>query len=346
MELNDKNIKRIVVFLLIFLLAVLVFLLIRPIMLSVIGGLLLAYTFFPIYKILLGKIKSRNIAATIVSFLVVLIIAIPLYFLAPFMINQVFNLFQEAQTFDMHAFIRTIFPSAPDPFLVQMTATLNSVISKISSSILSGLVDFLLDIPTILFNLVIVAFVFFFTLRDSDKLGDFVSALSPLNKTQEKKIIQQFKDITNSVIYGQIIIGIVQGLIAGAGFFIFGIPNALILTVLALIFSVIPVLGPFFVWIPANIYLYAAGDTTTATIFLIYNIIIVSNIDNILRIYLVSKKTDLSEVIVLIGMIGGLFIFGILGLILGPLILEYFLTFLQAYKDNTLSSLFSVEKND
>ncbi len=346
MELNDKNIKRIVVFLLISLLAVLVFLLIRPIMLSVIGGLLLAYTCFPIYKFLLGKIKSKNIVATIVSLLVVLIIAIPLYFLAPFMINQVFNLFQEAQTFDMHAFIRIIFPSAPDPFLIQMTATLNSVVSKISSSILSALVDFLLDIPTIMFNLVIVAFVFFFTLRDSDKLGEFVSALSPLNKTQEKKIIQQFKDITNSVIYGQIIIGIVQGLIAGAGFFIFGIPNALILTVLALIFSVIPVLGPFFVWIPANIYLYAAGDTMTATIFLIYNIIIVSNIDNILRIYLVSKKTDLSEVIVLVGMIGGLFIFGILGLILGPLILEYFLTFLQAYKDNTLSSLFSVEKND
>ena len=78
--------------------------------------------------------------------------------------------------------------------------------------------------------------------------------------------------------------------------------------------------------------------------FLIYNLLIVANIDNVLRIYLITRKTQMSQVIVLIGMIGGLFIFGMLGVLLGPLLLAYFITFLNAYRDNTLSSLFKTEK--
>lgn len=344
MELNERNIRRISVLILILVLAILVFLLIEPILLSIIGGLILAYTFFPVYRIVLRKVRAKNAAATIVSLLVILIILVPIYFFIPFMVNQVFEIFQSAKTLNIQTFIKAVFPSAPNSFIIQMTATFDSLVGKISSSVLNSLVSFLLDIPTILFNLLIVAFVFFYALRDSDRLGEFMSSLSPLNKLQEKKLVQQFKDITNSIVYGQIIVGIVQGLAAGLGFFVFGVPNALILTALAVILSIIPVLGPFFVWIPAAVYLFSLGNTLPATLFLLYNLILVSNVDNFLRLYLISKKADLSQVVVLIGMVGGLFIFGILGLILGPLILAYFITFLNAYRANTLSSLFSVEK--
>ena len=88
----------------------------------------------------------------------------------------------------------------------------------------------------------------------------------------------------------------------------------------------------------------AMGITAIAIPFLIYNLLIVANIDNVLRIYLITRKTQMSQVIVLIGMIGGLFIFGMLGVLLGPLLLAYFITFLNAYRDNTLSSLFKTEK--
>lgn len=343
MELSDKNMRRILALFLILSLAVLAFLLIKPIILSIAAGLLLTYTFFPIYKKISLKIKSKNFSAVLVSLLVIILIVIPLYFIVPFLINQVFSLFKVAQDFNMQDFIKIIFPSAPEPFIIQMSVTLDGVVSKISSAILSTIVDLLLDAPTIMFHFAIIAFVFFFALRDSEELAKFVSALSPLNKNEEKKLVQQFKDITNSIVYGQIIIGLVQGITAGIGFYIFGVPNALVLSVLALIFSIIPILGPFFVWIPATIYMFSLGNTVPATVFLLYNLLIVSNIDNVLRVYLLSKKTDLSQVIILIGMIGGLFIFGILGLILGPLILAYFITFLKAYKDNTLSSLFTVE---
>ncbi len=343
MDISDKDIKRFSVLFLVLLVLILIFLVIKPIILSILGGLILAYMFFPVYKKVVKLTKSRNLSATLVSILVLAIIIIPLYFIIPAMVNQIFEFFKYTKELNIQSIMKNIFPAAPESFLIQMTVTFDGLISKITSFVLNSLIDFLFNIPTIIFNLVIIAFVFFFALRDSDKLGEFVSALSPLNKTQEKKVVQQFKDITNSVVYGQVVIGFVQGLTAGLGFLIFGIPHALLFSTLAIVLSIVPLIGPFIIWVPALIYLFLKGSTASATIFLVYNLVIVSNIDNLLRIYVLSKKTNLSTVIVLIGMIGGLFIFGILGLIIGPLLLAYFITFLHAYKENTLSSLFKSE---
>ena len=184
-------------------------------------------------------------------------------------------------------------------------------------------------------------FVFFFTIRDTEKLQGFVKSLSPLSVVKEQQLIKHFKDITNSIVYGQIIIGIAQGILAGLGLLLFGVPNALILTLLATVLAIIPIVGPTLVWVPVTIYLLIKGSAVVAVAFFIYNAVIVNGIDNILRPYIVSKNTDISPVVILVGMIGGLFIFGILGLIIGPLILAYFLVFLQAYQEGKLDQLFA-----
>ena len=135
--------------------------------------------------------------------------------------------------------------------------------------------------------------------------------------------------------------GVIQGIATGFGLIIFGVPNALILTFLAIFASILPMVGPWFIWVPVAIYLFVTGNAGAAIGFGLYSAIFVSSIDNILRPYIVSRKTGTSSVIVLIGMIGGLFLFGILGIILGPLILSYLILFLKAYKDKTLSDMFS-----
>ena len=344
MELTQKNLERIGVLILIAILAILVFILIKPIVLSIIGGMVLAYAFFPVYRLVLKHVKEKNTSAALVSIFLLLLLIVPAYFIVPLIISEVFDFFQYSQTITIGDFIKKLFPGAADAFIAQISNSFTSITSEISSGILHSLVGLFLEIPKILFNLAIIAFVFFFSLRDHEKLISFVSSLSPLNKLQEQKLVQQFKNITNSIVYGQIVIGLVQGIAAGLGFFVFGVPRALLLTILATILSIVPLLGPLFIWIPAGIYLLLTGDTLPAVLFLIYNVLVVSNIDNLLRLYLVTRRTQLSQVIVLIGMIGGLFIFGILGLILGPLILAYFIVFLDAYRQNALSSLFKFEE--
>jgi len=343
MEFNEKDIKKISIFVLIGLLAVLSFIAIRPVVFSIIAGLILAYVFYPVYKRINDKVKNNVFSSIIVLIILIILIIVPLWFIIPLTVQQVFELFRASQGLDVQGFITKSFPTASEQFITQMTVTINTIISKLSSSVLNSLVNLFLNLPTILLNLFVGGFVFFYSLKDSEKLRSFVSGISPINKSKEKIIINQFKAITDSIVYGTFIVGIIQGILTGIGLLIFGIDNALVLTILATFLSIIPILGPYLIWIPVTIILFTSGNTGIAVAYLLYNLIIVSSLDNVLRTYIVSRKTDLSQAIVFIGMIGGIFVFGLLGILLGPLLLGYLVTLLKSYKENNLYSLFSEE---
>jgi len=343
MEIGEKDLKKVFIIFILAIIAILSFMIVRPLFFAVLGGLILAYILNPVYLKITRLVKNKTSAAFIILFLVLIVLVIPVWFITPIAIQQVFEIFRASQTLDVQSFVSSIFPTASDKFSAQLTATINSIIGKISSSILNSLVDVFLEIPTIAISLFVMAFVFFYTLRDSEKLFKFSSGISPLNKEKEKILVNQFKGITDSILYGLFVVGIIQGLLAGLGFLIFGIENALVLTFLASIASVIPFLGPYIIWIPVAVFLFSKGNMFVAFAFLIYNMTVVSLLDNVLRTYLVSRKVDISPAIILIGMFGGVSVFGLGGLLIGPLILAYFITFLRSYKDKNLYSLFSDE---
>ena len=341
MELNDKDIRKLAALFLMVVLTILVFILVQPILVAILWGFILAYVFIPVFKPIKARIKSRNIASGLTLLIAAVILILPLWFILPIMVDNVFDLFRTSQEVDVQGFVSTIFPTASDDFKVQLVLTITNGISKISGLIINYLVDFLLNGITIALHLAITSFVFFFTLRDMPKLMEFVSGLSPLSKKQNATLVKHYKDITHSLVYGQVIVGLVQGLLAGLGMLIFGIDNVFVLTMLAVIFSIIPIIGPGIIWVPLTIFLFATGSQLIAVGFLLYNIFITSTSDNFMRLYLISKRSSLSQGLIIVGMIGGFITFGLLGIILGPLILAYFVTFLKAYKEGTLTSLFS-----
>ncbi len=346
MELNDKAIREISAIAVIILFGVLVFFAIKPLLFAVLWGLILGYIFMPVYNKINTKVNNDVLAAILTLLLGVLIILIPLWFIIPMMIQQIFEVFAFTQKVDMRAFIDSLFPAATPQFISQASASLNTIIGELASAAMNSLLELSLNLPLLLVEIFVAAFVFFFTLKDSQKLKEFVKSVSPLNKAKEKVVIKQFKDITYSLIYGRFVVGVVQGLLAGLGFLIFGVSNALVLTVLALLFSVLPILGTFVVWIPVAIYLFTLGNIPIAIAFTLYNLVIVSNVDNLLLAYIVSKRTTLSPVFALLSSLGGLFLFGIIGIILGPLIFAYFIILVDLYRNKNLLSLFAEDEKD
>jgi predicted PurR-regulated permease PerM len=160
-----------------------------------------------------------------------------------------------------------------------------------------------------------------------------------------KNLIKSTKGITSSILYGQILVGMIQGIFVGIGIFLFRIPNALVLTLLALLFGVLPIVGTAVVWVPLAIYLFVTGNVWAA-IGIIFFGLLSAFADNILRPLIVSKRANISPSIILVGMIGGIFFFGILGLILGPLILSYLLIILEVYRKKSVPGLIiEPEKN-
>lgn len=341
MELGEKDVRKISTLAILGVLIVVAFLIIRPFFIPIVGGLLLAYVFMPLYNFITKFIRNKSIsAALVVSIIIVILLAI-LWIVTPLLIRQAFDTLLIVQKIDMYEVTKKLFPSASEAFLGQVSATISSTISNAFATASTSLSNFLRDIPKLALDFFILGFVFFFSLRDSDRLKSFVKAISPLSDAKEKVAVKHFKDMTGAVIFGWILVGVIQGTLAGLGFFIFGVPNALILTILAILLSVIPFLGPAFVWVPVGFYLLSTSNSTVIITFLLYNLIVVSLIDNVIRSYIISKRTNAHPTIILVGMLGGIFLFGIVGLILGPLILAYLLTLLESFKDNNIYSLFS-----
>jgi predicted PurR-regulated permease PerM len=303
----------------------------------------LAYIFSPVYDWVHKRVKNKSLSTALILLLFFTIVIVPAWFIIPKIAEQVFEVFKYLQVIDINPIIDSLFKGVSPQLSAQISAAFSSLTSKVASGIISTLLNFFVEVPNMIINLFVAMVVFFFALRDKDRLKEFVSGLSPLSKSKEELFIREFKDITDSIVYGQVIIGAVQGILAGVGFFVMGVPNAFVLTILAVILSIIPMIGPMFVWIPVTFYLFATSQPYLVIIFLLYNIFIVSTVDNLLRMYLLSRSTRSSTAVVLVGMIGGLFLFGVLGLILGPLILEYFVIFLKAYKEKKWASLFAEE---
>jgi predicted PurR-regulated permease PerM len=344
--MEEVYFKRITSAIILGVLILISFFMLRPILLSIFLGFILAYIFTPSFKFLNKYTKSKTFSSVIISLMLVFFIILFFWYLIPPLISQSVRIYIASQQMDFINILENFFPGffeSPE-FSSQVSNTLNSFITKTTGSLMTSIANLITNIPTLSLQLLVVAFTFFFALRDQDEIIAYIKSIIPFSKEVEKKLFDYTKGITSSVIYGQVVIGFIQGIIVGIGLLIFRVPNALILGLIAIFASILPILGPFLVWVPVVIYLLVGGNNVSAWGVGIFGIIS-STVDNILRPFIVSKKTQLHSGIVLIGMIGGLFFFGILGLILGPLILAYLFIILELYRNNKLS-IFLVTKKE
>ncbi len=340
--LEKTSFKKLSVIVSLGILAILSFLLVWPILSAIVTGLILSYILYPVYTRVLKVVKEKNISALIIVLFTLVIIILPVWFLSPILIKQVFNVYLYLQQINIFELFKSIFPSlAQTNFSQDFAASFNTLLSGVTKGIMSGVSAIFLNLPSFFLKLAVVFFILFFGLRDANIFIEYVKSLSPFSPTTERELLKKFEGVTNAVIYGFFIVGLLQGILTGIGLFIFGVPNPLPLTLLAILSSIIPVLGAWLVWVPASIYLVLSGHVVSGVFLAVYGALFVSWIDNIIRPYLIARRINLSSGIVLIGMIGGLIVFGILGLIIGPLILAYLILILDAYRKNTLPSLFT-----
>jgi len=331
--MNDVNLKRIMVLVFLGVLFLLSFFLLKSILLSIVLGIILAFISTPIYDFLLKKIKNENVVALLICFIFLLVMLLPLIFLTPILINQSIKLYLASQQLDFITPLKKIFPSlflSPE-FSLSIANTIQSFVTKATNSLMNSFAQIILDIPTIILQLVIVFFTLFYTVRDKEKIIRYIKNILPFSNEVEDKLFKASKDVTSSVLYGMIIVGALQGIITGIGFFIFGIPNALLLSLFAILVGVLPIIGPAVIWVPVVIYLLIQGNTFAAVGIIMFGIL--SHIpDYLVRPLFLSKRTHLNAGIASIGMIGGILFFGVLGLILGPLILSYLIIVMDLFK--------------
>ncbi len=336
--IESEDVKRTVVAGLILSIFVLAFLVIKPIIIPIILGLLFSYIFTPVYKLSQKVIKNKSISAFLLVLIIVLIVVIPVIYFVPSIVNQIFSIYTMVQNMNfskiISGFVKTSSVSA-------IAINIDSIAGQFFSTVLNQFKEVLINLPSLTFQFAVFLFTFYFATRDGDKLGDYIRSLSPLSKTTELRFLEEFRGITNAIVFGQIFVGLAQSISLGIGLFVLGVPNVIFLSFIAFLLSIIPILGAWLVWLPTAIYLLSINRIFAGIALLIYGAFFVSLIDNFLRPYILSKKSNLPIAISLIGTIGGLFFFGIVGLLLGPLVLAYALIIIEFYRHGKLKDLFN-----
>jgi len=339
---ENNQINRVIVIILIAILFILGILIIKSIISAILFGLIGAYIFSPVYEKVNKFLKLKNLSAIIITLLAILIILLPIFFALPVIIRQIFDMYTLMQNTNVQQILSKFLSSTIAPDIAQkVSLSLNGFIIKIVNTTANQFADIFSNIPSLLLNLALMIFVFFYAIRDKEKFEEYIRSLVPFSPQSQKELAQKYKDMTSAVIYGHIVVGIVQGLVTGIGLLIFGVPNVLTLTLIAILLSIMPIIGAWLVWLPVSLVLIASGNTFSGIGLLIYGLIVISWIDNIIRPWFVSWKTNINSALVLVGMIGGFLEFGILGLVVGPLIISYLLLIFEMYKNKKFDLIFS-----
>ena len=338
--MDEAYFKKVVTLIILTVLVVLSYFLLKPILMAIIFGIVLSFVFSPVHDWLYQKTKSDNLSVILISIFMILLIILPIWFLTPPLIDQSLKIYFETQKIDFGNVLENFFPSfSSGEFSREVGSIISSFVNKTINSFVNYVSGFILNFPTILLQLGVSFLTFFFVLRDKHNLMSYLKSLMPFSKDVEDKIFEQTKGITVSILYGQVVMGLIQGLIAGAGFFIFSIPNALFLTILACIAGVLPIIGTTVIWVPVVIYLVITKASAFAIIGVTIFGLIAVFIDNILKPVFVSRRTSIPASIILFGMIGGFFLSGTLGFIVGPLILAYLVILLEIYRNKRVPGL-------
>jgi predicted PurR-regulated permease PerM len=201
----------------------------------------------------------------------------------------------------------------------QLGKTLAGFVGGWLSNLTSSVLLFVLDFVILLYAM------FFFLIDGPSQLRSVLSYL-PFSQSENDRLLARFLSVSRATLKGTLLIGVIQGTINGIGFWMVGLPAPAFWGAVMIVLSVVPAIGGALVWLPAAIWLAVTGRLLAAFILLIICGAISGTVDNLLRPRLVGRDTKMPDLLILVSTLGGLGLFGVAGLIVGPLVAALFLT--------------------
>lgn len=318
----------------------LAFFIIQPFSAPLVLGAVFAVVLQPIYQWVLRRFRGReSLAALATVVLSIFVILIPIIFVSLQLLKEAQGLYGSFGTDTQQVFTQWVAEQGPrlDEFIPNASASLKEISESIDVYARQGAEWLVLNIGTAFSSvaaLFLDLFIFFVTLyyllRDGERLKDYLIRLSPLKDSDDEHIVSKLGAAVNSVVKGKLAIAVIQGVLAGTGFMLFGVPNPVVWGLVAMVVSLIPPVGTALVLGPAVIFLAVAGELGSAIGLALWSVG-VSVVDNVLGPKLMGSGTQLHPLLVLLSVLGGLAFFGPVGLFLGPLVMALLLALLSLY---------------
>ncbi len=300
--------------------------------------------FRPFYKYLSIKLKP-SIASLCTCVIIFIVLFTPTVSFVGILTNEAYDLFVRARESVGKDHIRSLMKQSEfieiinrrlSAFNVSITGEqLNREIPQIGKAVGKVLFDQANQIGTnvlkFFVNFFFMLLIIYYLLIDADRLISFIADLSPLPEEQDNILIEKFKEMAGAVLIGNGFCGLIQGIIGGGVFWLFGFTSAFMWGVIMSLLAFLPIIGIGLVFIPASIYLCIQGKFLEGILFLVFYILLSGGVEYLFKPRLVGKRIQMHPLLVFLSLIGGLKIFGVIGIIYGPLIVTFFLTLTEIY---------------
>lgn len=319
----------------------------HPIVYPIFWAAIIAIMFYPVYRSFTSMTGMQTASAIITIVLAVVVIFLPLSLLVVLIFQQSVLLYTSLSGghffIDVQGIATWLQHSPFAPYIDSIKSEWTNQAADASKFIATFLFQNLRSITqnsvSFIFFLFITLYALFFFLRDGERILRRLQHLSPLEDRHDVLLFKRFVSTVRATLKGTLIIGGIQGLLGGLLFWITGVEGAIIWGVIMFFLSMVPGLGAFLVWLPAGVIMLALGNTWQGIVIIIFGAVIISTIDNFLRPPLVGKNIEIHPLLVLFSTLGGIFLFGIPGVIIGPTIAALYLSIISIYDTYYLHEL-------
>ncbi len=300
------------------------FTIIKPFISALLISSILAYLGYPLYKKLMSVIKNDIISALIVTILIIIIFLLPIVFIANSISKETINIIKEGNIVNnIQDITSSYFKNQPT-----LSILISDSITKVISYIKIETINFLFNVPSKLISLFISILALFYFLILGEKFVDKIRCIIPIKKRSE--LVNHIKNVTDAIIYGLFLTAIIQFIISLLGFKLLGIHSPFLFALMIGIAAFIPFIGPVVIWLPIAFFALLEGDTTQVVGLIIIGIIL-NLTEHFIKAKVAQIKANVHPIVVILGALGGISIFGAIGFIVGPIILSSFIIILNDY---------------
>jgi predicted PurR-regulated permease PerM len=322
----------------------------EPFLNPIFAAIVLAIVFYPLHVRIESFTRRPNLAASISTILVMLIVAVPALVVGIAVTRELGELYQSLNQrsaaqggltpYVMHmveAPLRLL-GRYVDLSGLDMRSTLLGWVNQLSRYLVSIGAIAVSNIFSVIFGTVVVFFTLFFLFRDGRTIQQSALNVLPLSADQARRLRTGVSSTIVASMYGGLAVGLAQGSLTGVAFWVLGLASPVVWGLVAAMASLIPVLGTGLVWVPAAALLFMGGHWAKALILLIWGAAIVAQIDAVIRPYIVSGRANLHNLLIFFALLGGVRAFGIMGIFIGPVVISVTITVFDMLRQVNVSS--------
>jgi predicted PurR-regulated permease PerM len=323
----------------------------QPFIEVLLWAVVLVIVFMPVHRRVRARVGSPGWSAMLSCLLVVVVILVPLTLVTLAIVREMTHIAQSLQPKPgeegaaQAGMAGLLDPNSPyvgkvlgwvgqyvdleqfnsQQFIAERLKSLGGAIAGRTLGFVGGAVGFVVEIFFVIFTM-------YYFFRDGERLREAVYNILPLDDRRAHEIIDRTQEVISASVYGVLVIALIQGTLGGIAFWVLGLPSPLLWGVVMVFLSMIPMAGAFVVWVPAALYLLATGHWGKAIMLTVWGAVVIGSVDNFLRPKLVGEKTRLHELLIFFSVLGGLQVFGVIGLVLGPVVVAITIALLDVLR--------------